>query len=112
MTIRLVISPRQVGSVASESRWSGGIRKLFNGLDKPYPAVLEWVGSSGGQIASPMGREPACVRRTVPGRTRSDGASSKGISDRPGIGMCRGLRDRRDSDGSVLRAPWFSDVRV
>jgi len=45
---------------------------LFNGLDKLYQAVLEWGGSSGGQIASPMGREPVWVRRTVSGRTRSD----------------------------------------
>ena len=40
------------------------------------------------------------------------GASGKGISDRFGIGMCRGLRDRRGTDGSVLRAPWLPDVRV
>src|SRR2546425_12078502 len=112
MTIRLVISPRQVGSAALESRWSRGIRKLFNGLDKPYQAVLSKGRFVRRAHREPGGGESVCVRCTVSGRTRSDGASGRGISDHFGIGMCRRLRDRRGTDGTILRAPWLPDVRV
>src|SRR3989442_15909838 len=107
MTIRLVISPRQVGSAAPESRWSRGIRKLFNGLDKPYQAVLSKGRFVRRAHREPGGGEAVCVRCTVSGRTGADGASGRGISGHFGIGMCRGLRDRRGPNGPVLEAPWL-----
>src|SRR3989442_3932342 len=70
MTIRLVISPRQVGSAALESRWSRGIRKLFNGLDKPYQAVL-----SKGRFVRRAHREPGR------GSQYASGAPSRGERD-------------------------------
>src|SRR2546428_195170 len=70
MTIRLVISPRQVGSGALESRWSRGIRKLFNGLDKPYQAVL-----SKGRFVRRAHREPGR------GSQYASGAPSRGERD-------------------------------